>query len=560
VAWALSGVAQGAEPPHGSLLAQAERSRRVGAISVGGQSRLALLETSSFDVSLPERVLLTFGVGLSGPAADAWTYRVRAREGGKIAADVTVVPGTHRWWDFSVPLAGGPRKARLSFEIDVRDEHGARQRLPAGVALGVADPSLHDAADYGRSKAVLLISIDTLRRDHVGLHGYDKPTTPRLDVLGQHGITCDDAVSTSSWTLPAHLSMLTSVDPATHGGVDRDHGFSRAVPTLPELLRTAGFATQAVTSHLYVSSVYGLDAGFDQLNFKQDRSASDVAEQATALLDRFGDRPFFLFLHFYDPHWNYTPPASMAKLFPSPPGRMTGWYRDFSRRSRQQTSPDDLKRLLSLYDGEIRYTNDQIGHILDHLQSRGLQRSTLVVVTSDHGEEFLEHGSWEHQKTLYEEVVRIPLLVSGPGIAPRVERRQASLLDVAPTVLAWAGVAIPAVMQGRSLLEPLPEREAYGETDHVPDGTRKVFLRTGSAGSKLVLSVDRTTDELRGAEWYDLAVDPGETRPAAQVPPDVRRRALDRWREARARGRAAPPIHLNAEQLEGLRALGYVSP
>jgi arylsulfatase A-like enzyme len=332
------------------------------------------------------------------------------------------------------------------------------------------------------------------------------------------------------------------------------------VPTLPALLRGAGFATRAVTSHLYVSSVYGLDTGFDHLDFKQDRLASDVAEQATNLLDRFGDRPLFLFLHFYDPHWNYTPPPSVRALFPAPPGSATGWYREFSTRSRDATSAGDLQRILALYDGEIRYTNDAIGRILDHLHSRGLDRSTLVVVTSDHGEEFLEHGSWEHQKTLYEEVLRIPLLLRGPRVTPRIERRQTSLLDVAPTVLAWAGLPVPGGMQGASLLAPLADREAYGETDHVPDGTRKIFLRGGAGRSKLILSLDRKTDQVRSAEWYDLATDPREAAAAAEVPRDVRERALARWRQGRAVGRPLAPVQLTPEQIERLKALGYVGP
>ena len=140
------------------------------------------------------------------------------------------------------------------------------------------------------------------------------------------------------------------------------------------------------------------------------------------VLDRVGDRPFFVFLHLYDPHWHYDPPDWARRLFETAyAGSVTGNWQDFSRRDRAAVSDADLAHLLALYDGEIRYADTEVGRVLDHLAARGLDRSTLVVITSDHGEEFLEHGSWEHQKTLYEEVVRVPLAIRGPGLdaAPR---------------------------------------------------------------------------------------------------------------------------------------------
>jgi arylsulfatase A-like enzyme len=206
--------------------------------------------------------------------------------------------------------------------------------------------------------------------------------------------------------------------------------------------------------------------------------------------------------------------------------------------------------------------DDELGRVFDHLRARGLDRGTLVFVTSDHGEEFLEHGSWEHQKTLYEEVLRIPLLFWGPGIAPRREAAQTNLLDVAPTVLTWAGVPIPAHMQGRSLLLRASDREAYGETDHTVDGTYKLFLRTGARGWKSIVSLDREGASVRAEEWYDLSADPGESHPAAPPPAadPMRRRALERWKTARRLGAGAPAIDLSPEQRERLRSLGYIGP
>jgi arylsulfatase A-like enzyme len=538
---------------------------RTGAVTTGGETRPALLASARYRVALPGRPLLTFGLGTSYAGegeAPGW-YRLAVRANGRVLAERTVNPRAAQGWrDVSLPLDGVGRETTLEFDLRFTDREGRDIPPPPDLLLGVAEPTLHDLDDYGRAKGVILVSIDTLRRDHVGAHGHTKPTTPRLDALARNGILCDDAVSTSSWTLPAHLSMLTSVDPGVHGGTDMSHGYNRRVPTLASLLRKAGFATQAVTSHLYVSSVYGLDDGFDHLDFRQDRRASEVADRAIEILDRVGDRPFFLFLHLYDPHWHYDPPEAQRRLFETAySGTLTGNWKDFSKRDRASTSAADLEHLLALYDGEIRYADDELGRVLDHLEARGLDRGTLVVVTSDHGEEFLEHGSWEHQKTLYEEVIRIPLVVSGPGVAPRKEASQVSLLDVAPTVLAWAGLPSSPAQQGKSLLAAAGEREAYGETDHTTDRTPRLFLRGGAGRWKAIMSL-APDGGMRRCEFYDLAADPSETREAAPplaVADALRARALARWREGR-RGAPGPSVELTPEQRERLRALGYVNP
>jgi arylsulfatase A-like enzyme len=357
--------------------------------------------------------------------------------------------------------------------------------------------------------------------------------------------------------------MLSSVDPAVHGGTDMGHGYNGVPPLLPALLRAAGYATQAVTSHLYVSGVYGLDRGFDRLDFHQDRRATDVANRAIDVIDRFGDRPLFLFLHFYDPHWHYDPPEAQRALFAKPyTGSITGRWGDFSVRPPSSVSAADLQHLIALYDGEIRYADDELGRVLDHLAARSSLKNALLVVTSDHGEEFLEHGSWEHQKTLYEEVIRVPLVVSGPGIAARREDAPVSLLDVAPTILAWAGVTAPPSFQGRSLLSGPGDREAYGETDHTVDRTHKLFLRAGAARWKAILSLG-ADGAVRREEWYDLAADPRESKsapPASAAAEAIRARALARWKAGRGAGAASRAVCLSAEQKEKLRALGYVDP
>ncbi len=538
----------------------------VATLAMEGETRAALTGPAEFRVPLPRRPLLTFGMGVAwaGEGEPPGWYQLSVRADGRVVFDKRLNPRALREWrDVSVPLDGLGREATLQFDLRLADREGRPLAVPPGLQIAVADPIVHDLDAYGRAKGVLLISIDTLRRDHVGTYGYARPTTPRLDALARTGLVMDDAVSTSSWTLPAHASLFTSVDPGRNGAVDSRHGFNHEVPTLPAVLRQAGFATRAVTSHLYVSSVYGLDDGFDHLDFRQDRKATDVANRGLDLIDAYGDRPFFVFLHFYDPHWHYDPPEGTRRLFEGAyAGKVTGLWQDFSRLRPEQVSRADLDHLLALYDGEIRYVDDEIARVLAHLASRGLDRSTLVAVTSDHGEEFLDHGSWEHQKTLYEEVVRIPMMLAGPGVPVRREGTQASLLDLAPTILDWAGVSAPSSFAGRSLLRAAADpREAYGETDNATDGTRKLFLRAGGSRWKSILSLAPDGRSVQQEEWYDLAADPAEKRsalPAAAVAEGIRQRGIARWRADRARAGAPRRVCLTPEQAERLRALGYV--
>ncbi len=535
-------------------------------LTLAGDARPALVRTARYDVALPARPLLTYALGVSwaGPGEAPGWYRLAVRADGRLLDERRLNPRAARGWrDVSLELQGLGSRARLEFELRLTDRDGREIEPPRELILAVAEPTLHDLADYGRARGIVLVSIDTLRRDHVSAYGYARPTTPALDDLARRGRVFDDAVSVSSWTLPAHATMLTGADPGRHGALRMDSGLGPDLPTLPGLLRDAGYATRAVTSHLYVSAVYGLERGFEQLDFHQDRRAGETAARAIALLDRLGDRPFFVFLHFYDPHWHYNPPEYARRLFDRGyTGALTGLWQDFKTRDRASLGAADLQHLLDLYDGEIRYTDDELGRVLAHMERRGLTRGTLVAVTSDHGEEFLDHGSWEHQKTLYEEVVRVPLVLAGPGVAGGRAQAQSSLLDLAPTLLRWAGVSLPRSMTGRALLETHAAADAYGETEHTLDRRPKVFLRGGARSWKAIFTL-APGGGIVEEEWYDLAADPGERRsraPREAQAEALRARAVQRFLETRRGAGPGAAVSLDAGQRERLRALGYVLP
>jgi arylsulfatase A-like enzyme len=389
----------------------------------------------------------------------------------------------------------------------------------------------------------------------VGLYGYPRPTTPALDRWSRRAVVFRDAVSVSAWTLPAHLSILTSVAPSRHGGVDGHHGFNRSVPTLAQTLRRAGFTTHAITSQLYVSPAYGLDAGFDTFDYAEPRGAEEVAARAIAALDAHHGRPFFLFLHFYDVHWPYDAPKEARRPFGARPASEIG------SRPPAETRPADPRPLLDAYDAEIRHVDRHLGRVLEHLDKTGWSDHTLVAITSDHGEEFGEHGGYEHLRTLYEEVIRIPMLVRAPRTSARDVSDQVGHLDLAPTVLAAVGLPPEPSHEGRDLLGTLEPREAFGETElgRDPGGpkVRRGFLRGGAGKSKLIVDSDRRTGSLLAEGWFDLARDPGER--ASLAPPAAAARG---WRARLAarqvRGPSGLPATVTEDDKARLAALGYL--
>jgi arylsulfatase A-like enzyme len=436
-----------------------------------------------------------------------------------------------------------------------------------------------------RAPGVLLISIDTLRADHVGSYGYPRATTPVLDALAGEGVRFANAFSQSSWTLPSHMSLLTSRYPHGHGAERENQGLSPGVPTLPQVLSGHGMHTAALVSWFYVSARYGFDRGFDEfvelLPEDEDlgayRRAEEVVDRAIQWLDGLAaDEPFFLFVHLFDPHMDYRPPPPYDTQFEGGEGGLAdGTYASLQPYIRglheqpQRVPAAHRERALALYDGEIRYVDAQVGRLLDALAAQGLGHRTLVVVTSDHGEEFDDHGSMEgHQWTLYDEVLHVPLIVRAPGIAGgRVVDDLVETLDIAPTILDLLGMPPAPEFQGRSLA-PLLSGES-GEAGHLAYAKTEQFNSKQSVRSsthKLIHTFDTGTNAFGfpvrpGFELYDLRSDPGEQTNVFSEDSDVGdelRRALLRWL---ATGEALDPsaeVEFTEEERRRLRSLGYV--
>jgi len=442
---------------------------------------------------------------------------------------------------------------------------------------------------------LVLISIDSLRPDHLSAYGYSRQTSPTIDRLAREGVRFESAVSTTSWTLPAHAALFTGLYDSTHGLVDNGQRLAPELVTLAERLAAAGYHTAGFFGGPYLHPTFGLSDGFEvwescmtavpdelpeealreESRARRARSHADVTgprtlEKVARWADaRPADRPFFLFVHLWDVHYDFIPPPPYDRMFdPGYAGSLSGAGFMTNPAVRPRMDPRDLQHLVALYDGEIRFTDHVLGEILAALGSRGLLADALVAVTADHGEEFFEHGRKGHQRTLFDEVVRIPLVLHAPGRLPagRVVRDQVRIVDLAPTLLAAAGVPSPGSMEGRDLL-PLARGEVAAPRSALlelyADGRDQRALRT--LGRKAYARGTRAGHRLPDV-LYDLARDPRERAPrpregdpeaeAAFAELDAAAgAALARRGELGVRAR---PAAVDAETRGRLRELGYL--
>ena len=443
------------------------------------------------------------------------------------------------------------------------------------------------AARLESSRNLLILCIDTLRADHVGSYGYHRPTTPRIDRLATAGTLFLNARSHSSWTVPATASLLTSLLPSEHGAIvtgeiknvskeNPSLQISEDVETLADILSREGFRTGLFSSNVHVAGRFA--RGFDIAEGRPLEKAGGLTEKALDWLSQDQTERFFLYFQFMDTHQPLRPPEPYFSYFEVADGNERGEkHEDWAFGRLEDSSLPSFQSYrehkIALYDGALRYLDSEVGKLLDTLSDRQLLEDTLVVITSDHGEEFWDHadigrevggdprGIWGigHGHSLFEELLHVPLIFFGKSIAQgKLIDCEIGQIDVAPTVLEFLAMDKSPQMKGRSLAKLLVQDSPVDECPEVPIIAESIAWGPDTKGviwkqRKLIERNDGVT------LLYDLRSDPDEMHNLAAELPEIKTGLQSLLAE---RGdhveRLGEPMLIDEERAEALRALGYI--
>ena len=399
-----------------------------------------------------------------------------------------------------------------------------------------------------RIERVVLISIDTCRADYLSCYGCPYKTTPNIDTVAEEGFLFEKVVSSVPLTLPSHSSMMTGTIPPYHGVHDNlDYRLGDSNVTLAEILKEKNYATGAVIAAFVLDSQFGFDQGFDYYNDKFDeemnemgiaeRRGDEVTRYGVKWLDEHQDEPFFLFLHYYDPHLPYDAPLPFK--------------------------PQLFSDLYSLYGAEVSYADHCVGQVVDKLKSLGIYDSTLIIITSDHGEGLGEHSELSHSYFIYDTTVKVPLIFKLPGKRQRHRIDDAvGLVDILPTVCSLLGIDKPSGIQGRDLLP-------YFEGKTGDDEERYLYCESMTATkyncSSLLGVVTNRFKYIQAPrpELYDIIEDPHEIKNLAESQPQRARLMQDRLKhiveDSVRKVGADSQLELDDEARQKLESLGYVA-
>ncbi|MBM4014132.1 MAG: sulfatase, partial [Planctomycetes bacterium] len=515
--------------------------------------------------------------------------------------------------------ARAPRAAALAAALLALAALGSialRQRTEAaGGSARDAAPTATAPETVGNEQRphVVLLVLDTLRADRLGCYGYGRPTSPELDALAARGVVFDHAVAAAPMTRGSIASLFTSLDPDAHGTNDVLERLPDSADTLAERFRRAGYATACFSTNENVSPVFGFDQGFDtfwlhrlsrlerftawgrlghwvtetlglgrQSADLDDSDARHLTDAVLGWLPGAAKRSQFLYVHYIDPHSPYAPPEDLINADPPDPA----WPAERGRFPHNcpphpfgewpEQEPGVLEAIAQLYDAEIRFCDREVGRLVRELERRGFLRDSFLVITADHGEEFFDHAQMGHGHSLYEELLRVPLLVLGPGIEPGRVAAPVQLIDLLPTLVTLCGgVPEPAddsthETRGRDLapllLAPAEERAALAAEVAAPFvfsarviDPPQAMVRVGTEKLIVIEHAGETCVRL-----FDLAADPHEQHDLAAVRPErvtALRELLERRRAAARATRleGVADVELSDDSRAVLKALGYVA-
>jgi len=508
----------------------------------------------------------------AGPAPGA-EFRVVVADDGGVLKKIDVKPGGG---PFVLPLdewAG--MFLKISFQAGGEGVSWNDIRVK-NRAVGKTGPKGAAPRKGGSPPNVIIYLVDALRADALGCYNPESRATPHIDSFARTGVLFERAYSPASWTRASVASLFTGSYPPFHGAVGR-RGFLGAKPdTLARALKKAGYRTEGYVTNGNVAGELGFDRGFDRyVYFPENPQEADVYSSSESLLARIGpaleklEQPFFLYIHQSDPHAPYTPPPGLAgKFIPSGARPISGGMEVFRKLVYRAVTPSraQVEYLRGLYRAEVAAADAGFGKFLRMLEANGFYGNSIVFFISDHGEEFYRHKGFGHGGTLYEEQVRVPLIVRYPGGSPAGRAKTpVSLVDIPPSLLDYLGLKRPEGMRGGNL-------EALAETGGSPppwplymhevlDKVEKEAVLDWPM--KLVHNVNRTNqwgDRVVEWEMYDLGRDPLEQRPLSMGRKIVRRVLEDEL--ARLRSECSPPsvggkVRMSGELRRRLEALGY---
>jgi arylsulfatase A-like enzyme len=516
----------------------------------------------------------------------------------------------------AVTLAAGLSRGLI--RMTVRGLLPVRRSLAIGLLLAaaltawlVAGPRTREEGPAGVAGAptperpnVLLITIDTLRADHLGCYGAPREDSPRIDALAAAGVRFTRATSQVPLTLPSHTSILTSTCPPVHGVRDNARfRFGDTAPTLAGILRGAGYRTAAFVSAFVLDSRFGLDRGFETYNdeiqnqalfyftsasppfalaggmkllglappYKPERKADRTTDAAIAWLEANRSQRFFLWIHYFDPHGPLNPPPPYDILHLPPEADPDAFRRSVEdiiavqgMSDARALSAEEIDGIRVLYRGEVTFTDHHVGRLLDTIESLGLADRTLTVLTADHGQSLAEHDYIGHSMQLYDDILRVPLILHQPGrIAPgRTVDNLVQSIDIMPTILRHTGVEVPGSCRGRDLHALIDRMDggagdppAYLETLH-PRGRAAQLVGLATGRYKYIRALEGTREEL-----YRIDRDPGETTDLSSSEPErvqAMRRELQDLLAGMESYADAHEIPIDARTMEAMKALGYV--
>lgn len=562
-------------------------------------------EVVRFPLELPSRPLLDLAVGTPEEMPATFRVTVAGADGREVEVLAETVTTPHRWTRRTVDLAAfAGRKVTVALEADSEragtlaywGAPAVRQRAEDAAAARTGAPP----------RIVVAIQADTLRRDHLELYGYERETAPAIARLGGAGVVFEHAITQTGWTKAASPSIATGLYPSTHGVHKIPDRLPVAATTLAEVFREAGYATLAYSSVFFTGAFTNLHQGFEELHEaastegragpKGSKTAREYVDRLLEWIDDHPDVPVFVYLHVFDPHSPYQPNRPWDTWFADPAGRepyerrqqtLKGSVRDAFLAQRGMATRDELVAAgidpgeyvdfsKDWYDGSIRGMDHELSRLFERLEQRGLADESLIAFFSDHGEEFHDHGRMWHGQSVYGEMIRVPLVLWGPGrvAAGRRVEEPAQLVDLMPTLLDLAGLPVPPAVQGRSLRpllsepagewRPRPvfaEKRSMGGDEH-PGASESFAIVDGRW--KLIHHPVRAEGRPE-YELFDFLADPLDQRDLADAHPDeIERlgRLLDGWRRTCERARLASDAEstegIPDSDLEQLRSLGYI--